>query len=343
MTPTDIPREIPWDLENDSIASIYPKGNRPEIELPIGISFVLNISRIDSQVQHEIAPGHELRRATTAEILAIKDVIKGFKTTNSWDPWEGGKWVKNADGGSSRSRLPREEWRYFVISFKGPNRIVSRLERAFSIAPVDLKIGFTVLPEAFPKTRVPVLIYSPGRLFSQLSRMESGELPIFEIKEDVASTVRELHKQLCQHDKALVDVERLARALLEFDALPWDSNLLFVGHFAILESLLTHQPKPSDTIDSITRQVKRKIALLDNRWVPPIDYSAFQKSKPETIWSAMYGYRSCLAHGSTPDFKNDLKILGDPATALALLRQTVKSVLRQALVEPQLITDLRNC
>jgi len=107
--------------------------------------------------------------------------------------------------------------------------------------------------------------------------------------------------------------------------------------------LLTHQPKKTDTIDSITRQVKQKVLLLDNRWEPRIDYSAFAECKPDKIWSKMYDYRSCLAHGANPDFKKDLHQLGDPDRPLKLLKQTVKSVLRQAVIEPQLILDLRNC
>jgi hypothetical protein len=56
----------------------------------------------------------------------------------------------------------------------------------------------------------------------------------------------------------------------------------------------------------------------------------------------MYEYRSALAHGSEPDFKGKVKKL-TKNSALTLLRQTVKSVLRQAIEEPQLIVDLRSC
>jgi hypothetical protein len=83
--------------------------------------------------------------------------------------------------------------------------------------------------------------------------------------------------------------------------------------------------------------------LLDNRWQPRIDYSPFPESKPETIWATMYAYRSSLAHGVEPDFKSDLQLLRSSNRALVLLKQTVKGVLRQALIEPQLIRDLRNC
>ena len=57
----------------------------------------------------------------------------------------------------------------------------------------------------------------------------------------------------------------------------------------------------------------------------------------------MYAYRSSLAHGAEPDFKKGLRILGDAGRALKLLKQTVKGALRQTLIEPQLILDLRNC
>ncbi len=140
-----------------------------------------------------------------------------------------------------------------------------------------------------------------------------------------------------------MNLKHLTEQLLDLDALPYKSPLLFLGYFAILESLLTHQPKQTDTIDSITRQVKQKVMLLDNRWQPRIDYSQFGGNKPETIWTTMYSYRSCLAHGREPDFKGNLQLLGNTDRALELLKQTVKSVLRQALLEPQLILDLQNC
>jgi hypothetical protein len=76
-----------------------------------------------------------------------------------------------------------------------------------------------------------------------------------------------------------------------------------------MESLITHPPRPTDTIDSITRQVKQKVMLLDNRWQPRIDYRSFGENRPDTIWKTMYSYRSCLAHGAKPDFKGDLQLL----------------------------------
>ena len=337
----------PWVLENETSAVIFPKGQRKVLELPHCLSFILNISRLVDEppnVKLPLVPGHELRRATTAEVVAIKGVLTFYTSKPGWSAWQGGKTVRNKDKSTSRAPLPADQWRYFVIEFQGSNETIAGIERALCIAPLELKVGFTLLREVFPGELVaPMLIYNAGRLFSQLQSIEQDKLQFFDVSAAVAKNIGLLHQQINNCDQKLVNLARFTQQMLELDALPSQSPLLFLGYFAILESLLTHQPKPTDTIDSITRQVKRKIVLLDNRWQPRIDYSPFPKSAPEKIWSVMYSYRSCLAHGGEPDFKKELHLLVDVDSALKLLKQTLKGVLRQALTEPQLIVDLRDC
>ncbi len=57
----------------------------------------------------------------------------------------------------------------------------------------------------------------------------------------------------------------------------------------------------------------------------------------------MYRLRSAIAHGDTPDFKKVLKSLKDRTNARSLLIRTVRAIARQALLEPQLVADLREC
>jgi hypothetical protein len=111
----------------------------------------------------------------------------------------------------------------------------------------------------------------------------------------------------------------------------------------MLEALLTHQPKPSDPYESITRQIKKKVALLDNRWSPRIDYRRFGGVDPDKVWEKMYSYRSALAHGAKPNFTGDLQLLRNPDQALSLVKETVKSIARFALVDPRLLEDLKEC
>ena len=335
--------KLSFDLQNGTSAVVYPKGQRPAFyAVPHSFSFVLNIARLKniSSDAALLASGHKLRRATEVEMAAIREALTTFAATSSFSAWQSGKPIVT-DNKTTYSRIPARQWRYFVIAFTGSNDIVSQLERALSIAPLELKIGFTLLREAFPTA--PMLIYSPARLFTQVQRAVLGKLPFLDVTAADVKNVRLLNDQLAKYDFEPSNLKRLMTQMLDSDALPHSSPLLFLGYFAILEALLTHQPKMTDTIDSITRQVKQKVALLNNRWQMRIDYNPFENKKPEAIWAEMYSYRSCLAHGGEPDFKVKLKSLKSHDRALKLLTQTVKSVLRQAVIEPQLLFDLRNC
>jgi hypothetical protein len=77
------PKELPWVLDNETIAHVYPKGSRPNLEVAEGFSFILNVSKLATKGKRKqlLAHGHELRRANSSEISAIKDVLEGFKLT----------------------------------------------------------------------------------------------------------------------------------------------------------------------------------------------------------------------------------------------------------------------
>jgi len=57
----------------------------------------------------------------------------------------------------------------------------------------------------------------------------------------------------------------------------------------------------------------------------------------------MYAYRSSVAHGGQADFTKDLKVLKSHTQALKLIKNTTKAVIKQALQEPQLLGDLKEC
>lgn len=326
-------------------ASIYAKGTRPALQVGHNFSFVLNISRFIDQAPDAVltvAAGHELRRATEKEVVAIKDVLTSHTgEEKGFGAWQDGKAVTK-DKKTTYLQIPKDQWRYFVIAFESLTSTIVDLERTLCIAPIELKIGFTLLHEFGAGLEAPTLVYHPGRLGSQVRAARDNKLPFFELTPSAVQDISVLHEQTGALDQNL-SLKRLIEQMLDLDALPYESPLLFLGYFAILESLLTHQPKGTDTIDSITRQVKQKVLLLDNRWQPRIDYSPFPEKKPSAIWSKMYAYRSAIAHGAEPDFKSELKLLGDRSRALKLLKETVKGVLRQSLMEPQLLFDLRNC
>ena len=111
----------------------------------------------------------------------------------------------------------------------------------------------------------------------------------------------------------------------------------------MIESLLTHQPDDKDTIDSLNRQLKTKLTLIGNRSPGRMKLERFGGAEQMKIWSAMYSYRSKVAHGASINFKDSLKILIDQKEVFELAKSAAKAAVRFHLDEPRLAADLKNC
>ena len=325
----------------DTVISVY---NAKDVTLK-PFAFVLNVSKLRDSSRVAITPGHMLRRATTNEIEFIKELIASlFGRHFGRGLWE----TRRPKTGSGKYvQLPEKQWRYFVIEFSSDENL-ELLEEALSIAPHELEIGFTLSTATLKTQAVPITVFRPGRLFQSLSALSSavnskqgGVRTI--VGEVEGQQISEIYARLSAHDHKILDLHRIIKLLLELKDLPPFSPLQVLGYFAILESVLTHQPNPDDRYDSITRQITQKLALLNRRWKPAFDYTSFGQATHDTIWSKMYGYRSAIAHGATPEFKGKLSTLGTADHANVLIRDAAKQTIRQALIEPQLLADLHNC
>ena len=260
-------------------------------------AFVMNVNRLTDATHYALVQNHELRRAEPDEIAVIKGILDrvAIVPTLQWlRPWER-QWPHP---GGTVQFLPEAEWRYFVIAFQGSNATVADLETAFDLSPLELEIGPTVIHDLLENQLAHGLALHPGRLFHVLDSATRDDAFFLDVSLSDIETTRAILSLLREHDPRLVDIKRLATQLSHLKALPHDSPLRFLGYFAVLEALLTHPPKPSDPYDSITRQVKQKLALLDHRWQPGLDYGSFGGASHDTIWSRMYSYRSRVAHGA---------------------------------------------
>jgi hypothetical protein len=322
-------------MEPEPTANQTNVGDTAGTPVPGNYAFVMNVGSLTDAASYTLAPGQELRRANAQEIAFIKDkLIKLGPPQHSLNQF---LWERRLPLSEDRGELlPQSEWRYFVIVFSEPGQTHFGLERAFDLSRLELEMGFTNVNRGG-------VLWFPSRLFHVLNNA-SDKKPFFvDVCAGDVTEMQMIYLDLQRHDHNLVDVQNLAGQLADLKALPHHSPLRFLGYFAILESLITHNPQPADPYDSITRQVKKKLALLNRRFRWKIDYTPFGTVPAETVWSKMYAYRSSVAHGATPRFTGELAALGNHETALALIKETVKAVLRQALTEPQLLSDLREC
>lgn len=131
------------------------------------------------------------------------------------------------------------------------------------------------------------------------------------------------------------------REFYDLNSLPHQSNHHILGCFAVIESLLTHNPNDKEIGDSLTHQLKTKLNLLESRFVRELDFSPFGKTSKEKVWSTLYKYRSYIAHGNRFDFDKDFATLKSRDVALGFLREVTKLVIISALKEPKFIEDLK--
>jgi hypothetical protein len=111
--------------------------------------------------------------------------------------------------------------------------------------------------------------------------------------------------------------------------------------FMLIEMLLTHNPNDKEIGDSLTHQVRHKIPFVFERNKERIDYSEFGNASADTVWKALYKYRSRIAHGGNPDFGSELQVLRNADTANRFLTDVTRRLIRFSIYEPTLCEGLK--
>lgn len=304
-------------------------------------AFVLNVKELLGTTSIVVAPGCLLRKATATEVTFIKEFLKEHAFRFGTAVWE------TAPVRSGKvPKLPKKLWRYYVIEFEDDDPNFDVLEAALAIAPSSLDIGFVTIKVKVAGVTRPACLYHAPSLYQSISALylanTEREGLMLSIGHADGSAIDDVFRRMVMHDHGVLNLTRVLELLLDLKDLPHFSPLQILGYFAILESVLTHQPRPDDRYESITRQITNKLALLDQRWSPSFDYSALGGSVHSRVWPQMYAYRSAIAHGGELDFGSKLALLKNADLANALIVDAVKKTLRQAYVEPRLVKDLHD-
>jgi hypothetical protein len=313
--------------------------------------FILDLVNVEGSLPVEVAPGHFFQKANKDQVAEIRKILlqlvpaMGLERQMVLLSYEGkAVEVPGDEPGSVRhqlERLPEEDWRYWVISFQGANYEIREISWAASLLEHNLELGFTVLG-----TRVgpggTVWYQTPlNTFFDDLKYRDTPPITMHsnEIRE-IAANYQMIKQIASEH-------EYVKTAFVEFEnlrLLPRYSGILIIGLFSIIESLVTHCPKLTESSDSLMHQIRTKIPLLRKRFareLPPTTY--FGGASEETVWARLYDLRSKIVHGERWDFRGPLQMLRDKDTSVRFLRETVKLLLLLALKEPALLEDLKRC
>jgi hypothetical protein len=300
----------------------------------------------DIQLPYVIAPGVEFDRATTEEINRIKpllsDVIGKNSMAGPFDFYESeGHFRADGSGHWDTTPLAESDWRYYVLRTPDNGAINSDILLLCLISEAWLDLA-TLHLHPFGHGWSPYTIiglYTHGGFrttevvtashlqeISELYRLKLNNSPTADAPEPYPELNRALHM------------------LSALDQIPPSSSFHVLGLFAIIEMLITHNPKLEDRGDSITHQMRSKIPLLSKRFDRPLPYSKFfGQTSPEKIWNCLYAYRSAVAHGGQPDFSRTHQLLKDEKSANTFLRITTQALIRHAMREPELYRDLKQC
>jgi hypothetical protein len=321
------------------------------------IGYITSHCDFDAQLPFEIAPDFVLRRATSKEQSAISKFLLQF-TPHKLNPHEY-RWTFGP--GRTATRIDDQEgWRYHVIEFPADilverqnQKLILRFSNLFfdAISISEAKLHCDVIGILYPDPEIPVhiLSWTPQRMTTLHGHLEH-EL-------DCLESIREVRQeQLIEIAptwallRALAPEQTLIRMVIarynETFCLDANSSFRVLAFFATIELLVTHHPKENEAGDGLGRQLRSKLPLLARRFQFPMDADAyFGASK---VWDVLYSLRSAVAHGATVDFsqtrkKGGFKELHDFKMVVFFLEEFTRRLILQAVREPQLVLDLKEC
>jgi hypothetical protein len=301
------------------------------------------LTPIDPQVEtpYEVIPNHFLQKADQVQIDEIKSMLRMFTASSPYiSPYEHDVLAK--PGGWECKALPSENWRYWIIYFQGTNAELQELGYALSLMENDIELGFYFMSL---KKRSDAFRWHSQYLHTYFNDHDRRVLSPQKITSVDLQPAGDCYSKLKSIPEQYPHIKRAFQRFDMLKSVPLSSELTIIGLFSVIESLLTHAPKKTDSTDSLVRQIKHKIPLVRKRFRRPIDHnSIFENSISEdALWSRLYGFRSKIVHGESADLSGDIRVLRDRVTVVIFLREIVKLLLIQSLDEPILMSDLKEC
>src|SRR5580658_8618233 len=288
--------------------------------------FILNPLTFNGTIPFEIIPGCFLEKPNRVQLLLIQERLDGFRIPGGWPKsvhlGYNSHWVPHptatpeSKSGQLEPIHDPEDWRYWIVRYVGKlphkrdeNSIIGKLRCAADLIQNDLDIGFGFLYA--PPPYGPMFFLTDNATFTYVTEHQLQNDPL-EITPAELGQVGGNFSLVEAAEKQNPKTYKLAQQFVSLKSLPRKSDMQVLGYFSILEALLTHKPKLNEA-DSLTHQIRTKMPMLSARFFErQLDYAgSFGNPPHETIWKALYDYRSKLAHGEQPDIKADFQVLRD--------------------------------
>ena len=307
-------------------------------------AFVLNPFHYAGDLPIELSPGVYLHHATNAQ----KEIIERFREELGLI---GKSMILSFEpilDESDRDRLLQARTTFWVINFSGDSQPIWELSHAAQLTDSELEVAAIFPPESSFRPRE----INQWRVFyfcsERWGRYNAQPLDYSDVI--LAGWLAGKLREFGLVDKNENSKRAVVRAFDDFVSLSREhrsGHLALLGHFALIEALVTHDPAKSGM--SLTHQLRTKMPLLMRRFARPLLVSEyFDLGDVRKAWELLYDVRSRYAHGEEPDFEKasknkGVKKLRDPRSVFRFVRESLKRLIVLALEEPQLIYDLKSC
>lgn len=313
---------------------------------PSGITFIYsNVCFDEARLPFELSETMTLRAATESEIGQLNNHLnEAYGFAARWVvPFDHEPVEVEQNGTKKTVYSPSEKRRWWVIAFNGYNSQVIELGKTAALTNPKLHFGATFIysePDQKGERR--------GILYGDHSQIEF--LANESRKKYEAVHARELVKlkryyRLIASDQAIHEKSRFVLELYSSSSsLRINSGLLTLSLFSIVESIIAHKPRLTETLDSIAHQIKHKLNLLSKRFDNAISHEDyFGEIAYPKLWSKLYGLRSDIAHGQKYEFQGANEVLRSLENVNRFLDKVAKELIKLSIEERELISDLREC
>jgi hypothetical protein len=332
----------------------------PTEELQRSVAFLLNLFDPMFVLPFEIIPGFILRRPTENERCFISEMSMNSRVAGESlaGPYQY-RLTFNKGFGMSQERDP-SKWRYYVIEFpsiedrplvtSSRSRKMPTFELAALISDAKFQWAVTGWADCNPAHGM-AKSYSPEFLHVYQSYLHQRLMryrTVPALNQSDCEDVRRVYERLSALGDAHSFILRACKLYRDSHHMSVHSPFRVLALFTATEFLVTHKPNPSETGDSLTRQIRTKLPLLNRRFDEPYGPEATFPDVGAKGWELLYAYRSAIAHGMHADFKLPQKKGGfaelqNAQSVFFFMDEFVRRLMRHALHEPDLCCDLKQC
>jgi len=313
---------------------------------PSGITFIYsNVCFDEAGLPFELSETMTLRAATESEVKQLNAHLnEAYGSASKWVvPFDHEPVDVEEKGTKKTIYSPSEKSRWWVVAFNGYNPQIIELRKVSSLVNPKLHFGATfTYTEPDQKGRRQGVLYgnhSQIELLANESRKKYEKVHL-----------EELHKLRRYYSLLANDRDQYEKAGFVLDLYSSSSNLcihsglLTLSLFSIIESIIAHKPRLTETLDSITHQIKNKLNLLSKRFDHSVKHEEyFRQIGYPKLWGKLYGLRSDIAHGQKYEFEGPYAVLVSLENVNKFLDKVAKELIKLLIEENELIADLREC